>query len=401
MAGAAIGGSHLIQATRAGADYGFSLIWIIFLTLFFKYPFFEYGPRYTAATGESLLHGYLKLGRWALFTFLIFTFFTMFIIETALVIITAGLAAQMFGMELSVITWSTIILAICLFLLMIGKYSLLDKLIKIMIVLLTIFTIYAVINISIHGRNNTVGLFPQTYWNSNGIFFIVALMGWMPSIVDISVWNSLWAIERRKQTAHNPTLKEALFDFNLGYFSAAVLAFAFLILGAMVMFGTNESFSNNGATFANQLIVLYTKNLGAWANPVISIAAFTAIFSSTLTVTDAYPRVLRNTTELLFPNLLKKIKGEKIYFGTMILLAIVTLLIIGFLQSGIKTMIDFATTVSFLTTPALAYINYKVIFMPHIPKEALPGKKLKLLSLCGIAFWSIFALIYIYMRFFR
>lgn len=58
FAGAAIGVSHLVQSTRAGADFGLGLIWALILVTLFKYPFFQYGPRYAAATGESLLDGY-------------------------------------------------------------------------------------------------------------------------------------------------------------------------------------------------------------------------------------------------------------------------------------------------------------------------------------------------------
>ena len=57
-AGAAIGVSHLVQSTRAGADFGYGLVWAVLLANFLKYPFFEYGPRYAASTGKSLLHGY-------------------------------------------------------------------------------------------------------------------------------------------------------------------------------------------------------------------------------------------------------------------------------------------------------------------------------------------------------
>ena len=40
FAGAAIGVSHLVQSTRAGADYGFTLIWALILANIIKYPFF-------------------------------------------------------------------------------------------------------------------------------------------------------------------------------------------------------------------------------------------------------------------------------------------------------------------------------------------------------------------------
>ena len=63
FAGAAIGVSHLVQSTRAGADFGWGLLWVLVLVNFFKYPFFEFGARYALANGESLLDGYMKLGK--------------------------------------------------------------------------------------------------------------------------------------------------------------------------------------------------------------------------------------------------------------------------------------------------------------------------------------------------
>ena len=71
FAGAAIGVSHLVQSTRAGADYGFGLVWALLLIHLIKYPFFQYGPRYAAVTKESLLEGYLRLGKGALIVFFV------------------------------------------------------------------------------------------------------------------------------------------------------------------------------------------------------------------------------------------------------------------------------------------------------------------------------------------
>jgi hypothetical protein len=53
--------SHLVQSTRAGADAGLGLAGVILFALVFKYPFFVFGPRYAAATGESLVEGYLRI----------------------------------------------------------------------------------------------------------------------------------------------------------------------------------------------------------------------------------------------------------------------------------------------------------------------------------------------------
>ena len=71
FAGAAIGVSHLVQSTKAGAEFGFGLIWALILCNFFKYPFFLFGTKYAFSTGETLLHGYKKIGDYVLYIYLL------------------------------------------------------------------------------------------------------------------------------------------------------------------------------------------------------------------------------------------------------------------------------------------------------------------------------------------
>lgn len=52
MATAAIGGSHLISSTQAGAIYGWQLAIMIILANVFKYPFFRFATDYVYDTGE-------------------------------------------------------------------------------------------------------------------------------------------------------------------------------------------------------------------------------------------------------------------------------------------------------------------------------------------------------------
>jgi len=144
FAGAAIGVSHLVQSTRAGADFGFGLIWALVLSNLFKYPFFLFGPKYALATGETLLDGYKKLGNYVLVIYLLLSIVTMFTIQTAVTIVTAGLAIELFGITNDITIWATIITASCLVILLIGKYKFLDNLMKFVIITMTISTIIAV-----------------------------------------------------------------------------------------------------------------------------------------------------------------------------------------------------------------------------------------------------------------
>ncbi len=388
FAGAAIGVSHLVQSTRAGADFGMGLIWALLLVNLFKYPFFQFGPRYASATGESLLDGYKKLGKNALVIYYILSFATMFTIQTAVTIVTAGLASTLFGDFVSIEVWTVIILLICLALLIFGKYKLLDRLIKIIIITLSISTLAAVI-IAFTNNPDPISFTQILPDNSIEIAFLIAFMGWMPAPLDISVWHSLWAIEKKKETKQFSP-KSALFDFNVGYISTIVLGIGFLLLGALVMFNSGETFSNSASMFSEQLINMYTFSLGNWAYVIIGIAAFTTMFSTTLTTLDASPRAMARTTELLFKNTTKF--GYPFWIG---LLALGTILIFIFLASEMGLLIKIATILSFITAPFYAILNYVLITSKHTPKAWRPSKKIHVLSWLGITFLIGFSIWYL------
>ncbi len=398
-AGAAIGVSHLVQSTRAGASYGFALVWVVIVANLFKYTAFEFGPRYAAAMGESLLEGYQRVGKWTLTIFLILTFGTMWTLQAAVTIVTAGLANKIFGTALSPLGWSAVLLIICAGILTIGKYPLLDKLIKVIIIVLTLSTLFAVIVALGHGPTARADFIAPEVWTVAGISFIVALMGWMPSAIDISVWHSLWTIERKKETGSAPSLKDALFDFRLGYFGTAILALGFLSLGALIMYGSGENFAQSGGAFAGQLLSLYTSTLGEWSYLLVAVAAFTTMFSTTLTVTDAFPRVLSRSTELVFPGKFQGKDNKQLYWIWMLIVLGGGLVIIGLFLKGMTLLVDLATTISFLTAPILAYINYRAVTGDWMPEGTQPGPKLKLFSLISIIFLTGFALFFLVWRF--
>ena len=379
FAGAAVGVSHLVQSTRAGADFGFGLLWVLLLATIFKYPFFQFGPRYAAATGETLLDGYKKLGKVVLAISFAISFLTMFIIQAAVTIVTAGLAINIFG-TFDLFTWSVLITISSMIILLVGKYKLLDGLMKYVILLLTICTLFAVTAALL--KNNQAFSFEQVIPKGTiEITFLIAFLGWMPTSLDISIWQSIWSVEKEKISHQKITPKQAIFDFNVGYIGTIFLAACFLILGALVMHNSEQSFSNKGGIFAEQLIELYTKNLGNFAYVFIAIAALTTMFSTTITALDASPRAMSKANELLFPT---KIKLN--YWFWIVVLSLGTFIILKYFSDNMGLMVKTGTILSFLTAPFYAILNYILITGKHTPKEHRPSIYLKILSICGIIF---------------
>jgi len=400
----AVGVSHLIQSTRAGAEFGFLLIGVVILANLFKYPFFEFSSRYSNITGTSIIDGYQRLGKHILVLYLIITIASMFIITAAVGTVTAGFFENLFHVEFLGV-WSLVILfVICIIVLVSGKFGIFDGLIKIISTIMVVSTTVAFVVALHNGPAANVELFdaPELF-TQHGILFLIALMGWMPMPVDISSWHSLWTLERIKQTKFRPNLKETLLDFNIGYLITSILAVFFVILGAYIFFGSSEILPNNNSLFADRVVTLYTETIGSWSYLIIAAAAFSVMLGTIIAVFDGYSRSIIRITQLLRVETVNAVKPEskskKIYIIILILLAAGSLIIVTLFGDRFKEMVDFATIVSFLIAPVIAIFNYRLVTGKYFAKEYHPPRWLKGLGITGILFLTGFAAFFIITRF--
>merc|ERR1712097_78460 len=152
LAGACIGGSHLMSSTTAGARFGFALVGLILLTNLIKYPFLRVGTRFTAATGLSLLEGFQRRNKAYLPLYLLVSLVTG-TATIAAVRFVAGLLLtnvpllanfNTFGLAIAVLAVSGLIL-------LLGHYRALDRLSKVLVVLLTILSGVAALTLLLRG----------------------------------------------------------------------------------------------------------------------------------------------------------------------------------------------------------------------------------------------------------
>lgn len=407
MAGAAVGVSHLVQSTRAGAEYGLLLLPAVLLACLFKYPFLEFGPRYAAATGENLLTGYRRIGRWALALFALVTCCTMFIVLAVVTLVTAGLAGLVFGSDAPAATISIGVLATALLLLAVGNYRGLDLAMKMLMAALTISTIAAVV-LACRSHADWSGISgladAPRLWSAGGIAFLLALVGWMPIPIEVAVWHSLWTNERALQTGQRPTVRNALVDFRIGYLGATALAAAFVLLGAMLMYASGLRFADSAIGFSAQLVDLYTRNLGEWSRPLIAIAALSTMFSTTLAVADAYPRVLSALLQVARHGVAAPPTASHVsrrdYLVALVILSAGALLILHQAGARFTRLIDFATTLSFVSSPLLAWITLRAVMSDQVPLAARPGAFLTGLAWISLVFGIIFSVAWLAWRVF-
>jgi len=395
LAGAAIGVSHLVQSTRAGAEYGWVLIIALIIACVSKYPFLLMGPRYTAATGKNLIEGYKNLGKFQYYMYISISVASMFIVLAAVTLVTAGLAAYLIPLNISIAVWSIIILFICLAILLLGRYKTLDQSMKVIVSLLTVLTFLAVIIAAVSIQKDFSSIETPSVTSASSIAFIVAFMGWMPIPIDASIWHSIWTKEKSLNTGRLTSREDALWDFNIGYLSASVIAVLFFMLGVLVMFGSGVQFSTSSVGFSAQLIELYVLTLGNWTKIGIAFAAFVTMFSTTLTVADAYPRVISEFLRL--EKNFNTHEKTKSYIISLILIGVVALIIIQYGSSQFTTLVDFAAAISFLSAPFLAWFNYQLFQRKDIiPEKFRLNKAFKFFSVCCLTGLILFNFVYLW-----
>ena len=398
----AIGVSHLVQSTRAGADFGLMILGFVILIILLKYPFFEFGSRYANSTQTSIIDGYKKLGRSALWLYFLLTVASMFFVTGAVGFVTAGFFENLFGIDF-LGEWTVgILFAVCVAILAIGKFNVFDSLIKIIAMVLLVSTVTAFLFALYNGPIEPVsGFEPKDLWDISGIFFLLALMGWMPTAVDLSSWNSLWTLERMKQTNYKPKLKETLLEFRLAYLATGILAVMFVVLGSFIFFGSGEELPNNNSDFAHKVVTLYTETVGNWSYIIIAASAFTVMFGTIIAVLDGYSRSLQKTVELMFTTKEGKTrtKFRVLYVIFLVVLSVGSFLVIFQFGSNLRELVDFATVLSFVIAPIIAIFNFRLVTGKFLAKEHQPSVLLKVLSVAGIIFLSGFAIFFLIIKF--
>jgi Mn2+/Fe2+ NRAMP family transporter len=404
FAASAVGVSHLVQSTRAGAEFGFTMAWLIVFACLVKYPAFRFGAEYAAATGESVIEGYERQGRWLLMFFLLAIAAEGLIVIPAVSLVAAGMALNLFGLTANEVLVTMAVIVLSSVALAFGRYRLLENIGKVFVVMFAVLTAVATVAalFALDGGRSWSAPFVPTRDN---LFFSVAVAGWMPVGMGGAVFISLWVGAKSRLLGRPMTVSEARLDFNIGYIGTVLLALCFLLMGTALLFNADVELSGSSVGFAAQLVTLFSQSVGGWVKPVIALAALAVMFSTVLAVVDGFPRVYANVTRRLLESrspatpAWSRLGEDRLYSIFLLLQALVALgLLLGFLSS-FGAFIDLATTAGFVVAPAIVYLNHRIIRSPAVPAEARPPAWLYLWSGFSVYLLSAVSLAYLVFRF--
>ena len=406
LAAASVGASHLVFSPQAGARFGYQLLWLVLASHLFKYPAFEFGPRYAAATGGHLLDGYARIPgpkNWALFVFLLSTLVQGVGVLAGVVSIAGSVLwawTQLLDTE-----WLSVLLALSIVgLLFAGGFSWLDHLNKIMMAVLALATVLAFLPI-IPGPEAWTHLVTPAL-PAGSVVLVAAMLGWMPTGIDVSVWHSFWTIEKIKQLkqrdADGPErtpdelMRTSLFDMRVGYGLSLGTGLMFVIMGAVHLAGQGEALK--GPQFAQQLSLAYTNIFGRWMYHLFMLTAFLAMFSTSYTVIDGFSRSFSECCAALFSPLRTPGRRKRVYFGFVIASALLACGILFSLGSKPVMLVTAAALVSLSAAPLLYGFNLYCV-LTHVEDPRMRPPTLSVCTaLAGIVFMVVALGVTVYVK---
>ena len=402
LAATAIGGSHLVLSTTAGAQFGYSLLWLIVLAHLLKYHAFEAGPRIAVARDMSLLSAYREVPgprNWAIWVGLFDMLLQSVGVLAAVAALTASILQAAFGGP-GLAVWTAMVIAITFLMLLVGRYPLLRNLNLGMIVGLAIGTMIAFFAAPPPLSALKHAVIPEL--PAGSLLLVASILGFLPTAIGVSIWQSLWTLEDPhcngraidEQRTRAQRLRDVLRDLRLGYLLSAALAICFLCLGAAVLYP--RGLIPGQFEVATTLARIYTELFGTWMRPLFYMVAFFTAFSTSYAIMDGMPRTLvaaiRHLRDDADP---ERPDRGRLYWSYLLALTLASIAVVRAVPDPVL-LLTVLGALSFLFSPLYYGLNTWAVTRLIEDPALGPGRGALWLSRLGIAFLAAVALLLLY-----
>lgn len=450
----AVGTGSVLFTPRVGSVYGYELLWLLLLVIFFMWVMIREMARFTIVTGRTILDGMSTLKGpkgWA-----IWIIFLPQLLAAAVGI--AGLAAVV-GSAFSVslpgpnVLYAELVLLGCVLLTTSGQYALVERLSRYMAIALMVIAVASAVAVFPSWQTLGTGLAPQ--WPDDADLYIIA--PWVGTILAGSmgiVWFSYWTATRgyggglqprqdekeeeddeqprdtrvsqqdeQNQESYGPhnAIRSWIGSMTgaatLGVIGGGVVITAFLILGAELL--GPEGIVPQGTDVARDLTRLFSEVWGEVGRYLILVAIIVAIGGSVLANQDGWGRSFADMTLILSRDQRKQRRGWAYHLMAwftqrtgwslfkrrnlkrlfiLSITGIIPALIILLFDDPVKVMsasgIIAAIHTPFIVLTALL-VNLRRLPEPHKPGRfyvaAMAAAGLFYLGFAGVYLWSLMA----------
>lgn len=304
-----LGTGDLVSNSAAGAGYGYSLIWAVALTLVFRFVWINVSAKYVLVTGESLIQGYARLGRWVVWLILVGVLINGHINIMTQLVMTGSAANVLFHLPTpwSATIWSLSFILVAFTMAFWGGYRTIEIFCKILIVIMG----GSLVVVAIISKPDPIGIvqgmfvpsLPQSDGLYSSLFIVMALIGTGAG----STTNLTYAYFIHAKGWRNISfLKQQRLDLIFG-------VFCMFIMGALLQVAAAATVHPLGIRLedANDLVKIFSEVQGTVGTIIFGLGLWGASFSTMVGVTIGYAFVVTDIVEFLFPGLKESSKNRE------------------------------------------------------------------------------------------
>ncbi len=324
IAATGVGAGDLLAAMLAGAGFGTTLMWVIVAGAVLKLGLNEGVARWQLATGTTLLEGWCRHLGWPVRIYFLGYLVTWSFIVAGGLMSACGVAAHALWPVISIRNWGILHSLAALALVAAGRYQLFERVMKVLIGLMTLTLLVSVVMVGPDLATLWRGLVPTLPPGSATA--TLSLMGGVGGSVTLLAYG-YWIRERGWDGAGS--IGTVRLDLAVGYALTGLFGVAMLLLAAVVLGGGEGMPAGSAALVAcgdairDATTLRYGAPIGRAVAMVFLIGVWGAIFTSTLGVWNGVPYLFAD-----FLNTLRGSYGETVntngasYRGFLLYLAV-------------------------------------------------------------------------------
>jgi len=280
IAATGLGAGDLIAAAVAGARYGTAILWAAILGAIVKLAMNEGLARWQLATGSTLIEGWIqRLPRIVSLYFLVYLVLWSFIVAGALIAGT-GLAAHALYPGLSVVQWGVLHSLAALLLVIRGRYTLLEKIMKLFMALMLLVVLVCAAWVAPDLPDIGRGLLAPSIPKGSAVF-VMSVIGGVGGSVTLLCYG-YWIRERNWNSSAD--LRRSRLDLGVAYLLTGIFGIAIMIIAA----GARPEVVS-GPTMVLGLADRLAEVVGAAGKWCFLVGFWSAVFSSMLGVWQGVP----------------------------------------------------------------------------------------------------------------
>ncbi|MDA1315918.1 MAG: Nramp family divalent metal transporter [Acidobacteria bacterium] len=389
LASSIVGSGELIATTVLGAENGYTLLWLIIISCFIKIAVQNELGRYAIGTGETTLEAFNRVPghvfglSWVVWLWALMVSMTLMQVGGMM----GGISEILHDLipALSTTAWVWLVAAITAVLLIVGRYSTVERIAMVLVVSFTVLTVSCAFLLikkpEFFSWDALAGGFLFTM-PKGGFVTAVAAFGITGVGATELVMYPYWCIEKgyaryAGKRDDTPAWRERAFGWikvmgvdvlnSMLIYTFATIAF--YLLGAGILHGMG--LMPDGADMVKILSNMYTETLGQWSLYLFLVGAFAVFYSTLFASTAAHCRMAADFLAMLGlfdkKDYVRRIRYTRIF---AVILLFIPAMYFMYLQSPVL-MVKIGGVAQALMLPVIGFVTVWLRYR-HMPKQVLP-----------------------------